>query len=250
VRKIKLLLLLMLTSLSSFAQQVKFIDGHVTAEGTSTAGITVLNLNTENEVRTTSDGSFRIEVAVDHLLIFSGGQVDHYRRLVEQSDYERGSIIVALTGRITELQEVIIDNSRDAVSMGILSTPAKRFTPAERRLNAGTNLDAKASVGTMAGASMSLDPLLNWISGRTKKLKKSLSIERDEMTLQLLTDMYDDSYYIEDLKIDREMIGGFRYYCIADPDFVEALKSGNKFLTAFLIGKLAGEFNALQLDEN
>ena len=77
-----------------------------------------------------------------------------------------------MTSKITQLDEVKVQKSNiDAVSLGILTKPGKVYTPAERRLKTATGLYASANAGTMMGGSVGLDPLINWISGRTALLK-------------------------------------------------------------------------------
>lgn len=235
-----------------FAQQPKVIHGKITVKGATAEGIIVLNLVSEAETRTDKSGAFTIMAQPDDLLVFSATHLDAQRKIVEQPDFENGRITIEMTPKIEQLQEVeVVDYKRiNAVALGILSRPAKRYTPAERRLKTATSLDPTANAGMMAGGSISLDPLMNWMSGRTKLLKEELKIERNEIALKRLDEMFEPEFYVQNLKIPEQKIPAFRYYCIGDAKFVETLDSKNKIMSRFLIGMLAIEFNALQAHEN
>jgi len=234
-----------------FAQKPKLIQGKIIVKDAPVQGIIVLNLVSEKETVTNSKGEFSILANIDDLLVFSRSNLDGQRKIIEEEDYDSGAIIIEMTSKINQLAEVeVINYSRiNAVSLGILQRPAKTYTPAERRLKTATSLDPSVNAGTMMGGSISLDPLLNWISGRTKLLKTELVVERNELALAKLSDLYEDEYYTEKLKIPSENIRAFQYYCIGDSKFVESLNAKNKYMPNFLIGMLAIEYKSLLENE-
>ncbi|MFY0483260.1 hypothetical protein ACI6PS_11705 [Flavobacterium sp. PLA-1-15] len=230
-----------------FSQEAKLLKGKIVVKDAMVSGVRVVNLVTEKEVLTDSKGEFTIMVKPEDLLVFSATHLDHMRKFIEEEDYTSGAIIIEMTSKVTQLDEVEVRNysNINAVSLGILSRPAKIYTPAERRLKTATAMYPTANVGTMMGGSLGLDPLINWISGRTAMLKKEGEVEKKEFLLQKLRNLYDDKYYTEKLKIKKESIKGFQYYAIYNERFIEALNSRNKVLTTFLIGGLALEFNKI-----
>lgn len=239
-----LLFLLLLISQLAFSQQEKLIKGKVVVKDAMVEGIKVVNLVSEKEVLTDSKGEFSIWVKPEDLLVFSAVHLDYMRKFIEVEDYEASLLVIEMTSKINELDEVEVrDFSRiNAVSLGILSRPAKVYTPAERRLQTATGLYPSVNAGMMAGGSIGLDPLFNWMSGRTTMLKQEVEVERKEFLLQKLGNLYDDNYYTEKLKIDKDAIKAFQYYAIYDERFINALNSKNKLLATFLIGGLAQEF--------
>jgi hypothetical protein len=60
--------------------------------------------------------------------------------------------------------------------------------------------------------------------------------------LEKISRLYEDSYFIDKLKIPQINIKGFQYYIIEDKEFVEALNSKNKTLATFLMGQLAVDY--------
>ncbi|HEX8575540.1 MAG TPA: hypothetical protein VF677_04525 [Flavobacterium sp.] len=232
------------------AQNEKLITGRVLIKDATPQGIHVINLVNEKEAITNEKGEFSILAKPEDLLVFSAIHVDYARKIIETEDYNAGFLKIEMTSKIIQLDEVEIRQSGiDAVSLGILSKPAKKYTPAERRLKTATALNPTASVGTMMGASMSLDPVLNWISGRTKMLKGELKVEKKEILLYQLSGLYNKEYYINTLHIDESHIKGFQYYSIEDEKFIEALRSKNKFLISFIINNLALKYNELMKNE-
>ncbi|MDR6966455.1 hypothetical protein J2X31_000448 [Flavobacterium arsenatis] len=241
-----LLVFLMLTQFM-FSQEEKLIKGKVVVKDAMVKGIRVVNLVSEKEVLTDNKGEFSIWVKPEDLLVFSAKHLDHMRKFIEEEDYNSSLITIEMTSKITQLDEVEVRNysNINAVSLGILSKPAKVYTPAERRLQTATGLYPTANVGTMMGGSIGLDPLLNWMSGRTSMLKKEAEVEKKEFLLHKLKNLFEESYYTEKLKIKKEAIKAFQYYIIYDERFINALNSKNKLLATFLIGGLAQEFKKI-----
>lgn len=241
------LLVFLIFSQFVFSQEGKLIKGKVIVKDAMVGGVRVVNLVSEKEVLTDSKGEFSIWVKPEDLLVFSATHLDHMRKFIEEEDYNATLITIEMTSKITQLDEVEVRNfsNINAVSLGILSKPAKVYTPAERRLQTATGLYPTANMGTMMGGSIGLDPLLNLISGRTAMLKKEAEVEKKEFLLHKLNSLYEEDYYTEKLKIKKESIKGFQYYAIYDERFITALNSKNKLLTTFLIGGLALEFNKI-----
>ena len=234
----------MLLAQFAFSQEEKLIKGKIVVKDAMVSGVKVVNLVTEKEVVTNDKGEFIIGVKPEDLLVFSALHLDHMRKFIEEEDYNSELLIIQMTSKVTELDEVEVYNypKINAVSLGILSKPAKEYTPAERRLQTATGLYPTANVGTMMGGSLGLDPLFNWISGRTSMLKKEVEVEQKEFLLQKLNNLYEEDYYTQNLKIDKESVKAFQYYVIYDKRFTEALNSKNNLLATFLIGGLAQEF--------
>jgi len=96
-------------------------------------------------------------------------------------------------------------------------------------------------LGILGGA-LAVDPILNAINGRTKRLKKEVVVEKNEKLLLRLEDYFKEEEYTEVLKIPKEYIKGFQYYLIEDAEFVNALRAKNKTMTLFLAKKLASDY--------
>lgn len=251
MQKIYLYILLPFFIQLSFAQNEKLISGKIICENSFVSNIQVTNLVSEKSTVSDTNGDFSIFAKAEDMLVFTSINYDYKRKILEQEDIDSNYFTVILTKKIERLDEVIVTKfkSLDAVSLRILEKPAKEYTPAERRLKTATSLDATANAGMMMGGAMSLDPFLNWLSGRTKKLKNQLEIERNEILLLKIKALYKDDYYIKKLRINQDLINAFQYYAIYDSQFVADLKSNNKTKINFRIIELAQKFNNLQINE-
>ena len=197
-------------------------------------------MNDSNGRATIADenGMFSILAKEGDILVISALNLVTLRRRLNNSDLTLAVIEFQMIPKSIELKEVIVNEypSISAENLGIVPSGQKKYTPAQRKLyTANSGL---------------LDKPLNWISGRTARLKKELAIEYKERELVKLSYLFEDKYYIKTLKIPQEYIKGFQYYCIDDMDFVAALNSKNKTLSMFLIITLAKEYNKTIADEN
>jgi hypothetical protein len=215
--------------------QSKILNGRIYIEDATPKGIHIINIATEIETVSDSDGLFSLSAFPGDVLIFTAGHIDFHRVIVDDKDFE-SEFKVTLVSKIDELQEVtVINHNFNAVGLGILTKPAVRYTTAERRLYSAT--------------SGPLTSLINFISGRTKDLKQDLATERKNMMLEALEDLYPDSFYREHLHIEPSLIRGFHYFLVERSDFREALNSGNESLLTLIIIDSALNFNTLRQSE-
>ena len=207
----------------------KLLHGKIVADSASVVGIDVVNLGNEKVTVTNNKGEFSILAKANDILVFSSMTLEMKRMLVDEDDLKSETIIIYMTAKINELNEVIVKKN---AAEGISIIPGqKHYTPAERKLYTAT--------------SGILDAPLNWLSGRTEMLKKEIVVERKERMLNKLGVLYEDKYYIQTLKIPEIYIDDFQRYLIEDKEFAAALKVKNRTMMLFLISKLAVNYNAI-----
>ena len=236
----------------TFAQEDKLLNGKIVVKDASQEGVHIINLVNEKEAISNSKGNFSIMAKPDDVLVFSAIQLDLMRRIISDEDYKIANIIVDMTSKVNELDVLEINTYRNinAVDLGILKKMPKSYTPAERRLKTATSLDPSLGVGNMLGAAVSIDPLINWISGRTALLKAELEVEKKEILMKKLTDLYEEKYFTETLKIPAKYVIGFQYYCVEDKKMEEALNSKNQEMVAFIAAGLSIQYIDLLNEEN
>lgn len=247
------LYLIVLCSFSVFSQKEKLLQGKVIVKNSKLSGIRVINLVNEKEAISDAEGRFEITAKPDDLLVFSAEFLDYMRKIVEETDYNNGSFEIEMTSKIEQLDEVeIYENKRiNAFALGILSKPAKEYTPAERRLQTATGLYPSLYAGNMAGGSIGLDPLINWISGRTAMLKRALKAEEKQILLDRIAFYYpEETYFTEKLKIEALYLERFKDYIVYDALLVEAVQTKNKPRMDFNLYRLSTEFKNLNSYEN
>ena len=235
-----LILFLLLICQISFGQTAgeKLIHGKIIVESSNAAGVTVINLVNEKSTKSDSNGEFFILAKADDLLVFSSLNLEYHRRIIEEEDLKSDVIIIKMTAKITQLEEVVVNKNPEinAVSLGISPKGIKKYTPAERRLYTAT--------------SGPVDILLNIMSGRKTMLKKEIEVEKKERLILLFSSLFDDAFFTQTLRIPADYIKGFQYYCVEDKKFAEELLTKNKTKIEFLIVPLAVKYNVLISKEN
>ncbi len=216
----------------------RFFYGKIMTDTVAVESVNVLNSRTGLTTVSDAKGMFKIPAKVGDAIVLSAVNLETRRKMMKDEDLQSEIIILKMASRITELNEVRInENSHiNAVNLGIIPAGQKKYTPAESKL-----YTAQSGI---------LDPLLNKMSGRTDMLKKEVVVERKEKLLLKLDGLYEDHFYIETLKIPEIYIRGFQYYIIEDPDFVRALEAKNKTLILFYIKKLALNYSEIISNES
>lgn len=226
------------------AQELTYLKGKVTSQVKGLNEVNVVNLRSDSNTATDEYGNFSMFVKVGDSLQFSGLQIITKKVKIDENDLAKKIYVISVEAKAIPLDEVEVRTypNINAVSLGILQRPAKVYTPAERRLKTASDLDPTASVGTMMGGSIGLDPIINAITGRTAMLKKELSVEKKEFLLKKIEYMFKEEYFLENLKIPKEYLRGFWYYAVEDPKLEAALNSKNKMMARFIFSDLATNY--------
>lgn len=221
----------------------KKINGKVTADYNDLESIYIVNLKTEKSTLTERGGYFSINASVGDTIMFTAVQFKSLKITLKEEDFNKELLFVKMETFIRVLDEVKINEYKDinAVSLGIISSKTKHYTPAERKLKTASNSDAQIGTNTSIG----LDPILNWMSGRTTMLKKEVEVEKKELMLTKIQNLYEAEYFVETLKIPEDFVKGFQYYIVEDAKFVEALKAKNKTMATFIMNELAVTYKDL-----
>ena len=240
------IVLLLLTVNTFYAQNVetKSVKGKVVCESVDLDGIYIINLRSDTSTATEKEGYFTINVSVGDTLLFSALQIKGKKIVISEMDFNSELLLVKLEPMINKLDELVIKQYKNinAVSLGIISPNTKHYTPAERKLKTASGVDIAGNTDGSSGASAGLDPLFNWMSGRTSLLKKELEVEQKETLLKKLENQYGLDYFIQKLKIPEDYVKGFWYYVVEDTKFSVALNAKNRTLATFILTELAVKY--------
>ncbi len=216
--------------------QSKTLKGRILADSIEETAINIINLNKEKGTVSDANGYFEIEVEVGDMLYFSSIQYEVFEKEITEKDFLQQELKIVLLPKINELEEVRISNVKlsgdlikdatnvkvkpfiQASNFGISQPKKKPLTQAERRL-----YTAKTSSGGVP-----LDLMLNLISGRLKKLKIIKALEDKEQKVQKGENAFRESFFINDLKISKELISDFVHYCSEDYHYENLLKRNKK----------------------
>jgi hypothetical protein len=240
--------LFILCSTTIFAQndELHFLKGKVICQDVDLTTIVVTNRRSENSVNPKKNGDFSMFVKIGDKLTFEGLAIDVKAIEISKEDILKKLLTVVVYAKVIPLEVVEIKTYPhiNAVALGILDKPAKKYTPAERRLRTAGEFHWYYPLLIPLGG-MPLDGLINGISGRTAMLKKELEIERKELTIKRIEDQFDNSFFVEKLKIPENYVKGFVYYISDNEELRKVLETKNKIQLEFTFTKLATEYKTL-----
>jgi hypothetical protein len=223
--------------------------GKVNAEMTELEGIYVINLNTENATITDSKGFFTINAKVGDSLLLSSVQFKSVNKIITTQDLS-SLFFVNMYPIMNELKEVVVKRPTvSAESLGIIPYGQKKYTPAERKLRTAEQFKWYSPLLIPLGG-MSVDGLLNSISGRTAMLKKELEVEKKEGYLVQLENLFDNNHYVNTLHIPSDYVKGFMYFVVENPKFTRVLKTKNRTSIEFLMSELATQYIQIITPQN
>jgi len=223
-----------------------FLRGKIVCQGKELSSVNIYNLRSDSNTITNENGDYSIFVMAGDTLKFSSLQVETKKIVITQTELNKSIVVTSLLPNVINLDEVKIKEYKNinAVSLGILEKPAKQYTPAERKLRAAEELHWFSPLLIPLGG-MSVDGMLNSISGRTKMLQKEVVIEKKEKLLKKLEYQFRVEYFTKNLKIPSEHVKGFWYFAIEDKRLEEALNAKNKTKASFILAELATKYKDL-----
>lgn len=211
------------------------LEGRVYSAANEVADINVQNISANRGTITDANGFFAITANLNDTLIFSAVQFRKKEVVLTKEILAIGFLNVSLEEALTELDEVVVtpynlsgDINKDleiietkpvvtASTLGLPNAYVKPISKAERELYAAT-----------ANPLMSIDPLINAITGRTKMLKKRVARNKLYSRTAQVKAFYADSLFQADLKIPEEKIDDLLYFCEIDSTFQAAVDSKDK----------------------
>ncbi|WP_253251039.1 carboxypeptidase-like regulatory domain-containing protein [Flavobacterium sp. ACN6] len=238
---------------ANFGQtEFKQLYGKVMQNSKAVEGVTVVNNNSQAIVISDAEGNFSIPVRENEVLVFSSVNLNPVRKRITKEDMASSEIlIVAMTTKEVLLDEVVINENAGitAENLGIIPRGQKKYTQAERQLATAGDFKPVMLLGLLGG-SMQLDPLINKINGRTKRLKANVEIEKKEKNFLKLGYLFDDVYFVQQLKIPKENVNEFKFYAVENDSFCAVMNSKNKTSMEFLLGELAEKYKEIIAGEN
>jgi len=224
--------ILFLLSCFGFSQNIN-LKGVVLGEE-SIENIHVIN-QTQKKYATTNDkGSFEIEAIKNDTIVFTSVQYKPLTHIVTADNIKNKTVIINLEVLVNQLPEALIgftltgDLSKDVLNsdakrtinfydVGIPGYKGKQKTKSERLLAEAGEFKPIMLLGLLGG-SVPLNPILNGISGRTKKLKKRVALEANTTLMNALRNRLSEAFFKEN-ELKQELRADFFYFCAEDETF-------------------------------
>ncbi len=226
--------------------ELTFLRGKIICPIKELGEVNIFNLRSESVTNSNESGNYSLFVKVGDTLEFKSLQIETQKIVIRESDLVKPLLVTNLVPKTIDLSEVEIKDYRhiNAVSLGILEKPAKKYTPAERRLRTAESFHWYSPLLIPVGG-MSVDGIINAISGRTAMLQKELAIEKKERMMVKIENQFPNDYFIRKLKIPEAYVKGFLYYIADDATLIAFINEKNKGMSKFRLSELATEYLSL-----
>lgn len=246
--KFKIFFLFVFIQSLGFGQsaELTFLRGRIICPIKELGEVNIFNLRSETVTNSNESGNYSLFAKVGDTLEFKSLQIETHKIVISETDLTKPLLVTNLIPKTIDLSEVEIkDYSHiNAVSLRILEKPAKKYTPAERRLRTAETFHWYSPLLIPLGG-MSVDGILNSISGRTAMLQKELAIEKKERMMVKIENQFTNDYFIKKLKIPEEYVKGFLYYIVDDTKLITFINEKNKGMANFRLSELATEYLTL-----
>ena len=221
-------------SLSAFSQtKLVRLKGQVLYRNSFVSDEAVVNSTRELSTITDENGAFSIEVAVGDELVFTAVNYQLEVIKITEDILKNGRLVVEVTEKVRQLDEVVLTPDNQEAFIELKNEEFKGFEYEDDRASAVDNIVLSPAVRGMPGG-------INVVS--VFKLLKSLLASNDQQdtpSLKLseaLEKVYDDRFFIEDLRLQRAQIPDFLAYCDERVPAVQLLRKENEFeLLEFLV---------------
>jgi hypothetical protein len=223
--------------------QVSELKGMVTFNEEALEGVTIKNISKNEYTISSESGFFAINSNVGDSLAFSFIGIQDFNKIVIAEDFQSEILNIRLFEKSTVLEEVEVIEyaSINAVSLGLIPEEMKDFTQYERRL-ANTGDFKPIHLLSLLGGSLEVDPILNDINGRTKRMKFAISLEKKQKNYEFLEINYTE-FASEEMKLKEEEIGLFFTYILENERLEKMIKNHQKDRFRFF---LMEEWNRFQ----
>ena len=264
MKKIIYLFLLIFSFFKIQAQEHrKFLYANIKDNIGAIYNANIINLNTKQGSFTNESGKFRILAKKNDSLKISfigykttllivnlkhfGIQKNSFE--LEKTLYELDEIALKknnLLGFLSaDSKNIKATNQINAKTLNLPYAGSRIMTPAERTLQTAMGGSNPFTVGL--ANSVSLDYILNSVSGRIKKLRKLKAIESLEVKVKNLKNTY-SKHIVKEYKIKKSNVYKFIYFCTSDKNFIQVYNSSEIDMIRFL-KKKAQEFKTLNSND-
>jgi len=211
------------------------LRGTVLYRNVSVPNENVINITTEEAVISNDNGQFTIPVKVGDELAFTA--VNYQLEVVKITEeiLQRNRLVVEVNEKVTELDEVVVtpENQEE-----FLKLKNEEFKEVEYDIDRSTEVENIALTRQERGLRDGIN-FVNIYKALAKAVRKDTPQERPKLKMsEVLRQVYDDEFFVVDLKVPQDNINDFLYYVDAhDPEYSLLLKDHEFELIDYLVNE-------------
>lgn len=235
-------LLLFLTFTKTVSQEKrKIINGEVKLDSLPINDVHIINLKTNIGTISNDFGAFEIPVKEGDSLSISHINLDNLIITVTKESLKSLRLEINLNEKITTLKEFTLVKPRSIFEedKDILIYNGPRITAKTLNLpyaNTKPKID-KAIFKIQSGAVVSLDNLMGFLNGSSKREKALKQIRLEDDRLLKIRKYFTDDFFITDLQIQEAHINAFLNFCMKRNIIYLFNKNDNLTLTTVLLSE-------------
>lgn len=222
------LLLLLFLSIAAQSQEQSQVTGRVLNDSLPLGNVHIKNVTSGKFSVSNASGEFLLSLKAGDTLVLSHVAMNDLISFIISEDLLQPQVIFRMSENSSELREVVINKNSDinVVSLGIIPKKIEKLSENERRLRTAGDFKLIHLLGILGG-SLEIDPILNAINGRTKRLKRNIGIEKKQKQIAHLEINYLE-YMKKDMALTKQEIGYLISEAIEDEELETVIATGNE----------------------
>lgn len=235
MRKTILFFLSLFFFVLAFGQENRqLLRGKVLYRGSNVPNENVINATAETATITTDEGEFLIGVKEGDQLVFTAVNYQLEVITITQDILKNNRLVVEVTEKVTELEGVVVSPENQEKFLEVKNEDFKGF---EYEIDRGTEVENVAESQNVRG----MRDGLNFVN-IFKAMVKSRDADNEERAplkvSDVLRQVYDDEFFVVDLKLPQNQINAFLLYCDDKVPSQTLLRKENEFqLIDFLVSQ-------------
>lgn len=228
-------LLIGVTSLFAQTDGRNLLRGAVLYRDVPVPNENVINITSENAVISNANGEFTIPVKVGDELAFTAVNFQLMVVKITEEILKKERLVVEVNEKVTELDEVTVSPENKEK---FLEMQNERFKEVEYETDRSTEVDNIALSRQERGLQNGIN-FVNIFKALAKAGEKDSEQERPRLKMsEVLRQVYDDEFFVVDLKLPQDKINDFLFYVDeTQPEYSLLLKDNEFELLDFLVNK-------------
>ncbi|TRZ41412.1 carboxypeptidase-like regulatory domain-containing protein [Robertkochia solimangrovi] len=249
MQRIILTIVLLFTVSLTFSQSDErgLILGKVIYMNTNVPNEHVINVTSEESTITDENGEFQIEVKEGDVLAFTALNYQLKTVTITAAMIEKNRLLIEVDEKVTELDEVVVTSANPEK---FLELKGEEFKQIDYEKDASTRLKNYSLSTSERGMENGLNFVNIFKAIFNSKNKQADTVENQIKVSEVLRQVYDDEFFVVDLKIPQDRINEFLLYVDQHTPPRSLLSKNNEFeLIDYLVNQ-SRDFNKLETSGN
>lgn len=210
----------------------EILRGQVLYRGSNVPNENVINSTTGMATITGDDGRFAIRAKLGDQLVFTAVNYQLEIVVVDQDIMDRKRMVVEVDEKVTELDEVVVSPENQDRFLEVQNEDFKAY---EYEIDRSSEVENIAQSRTVRGMRDGLN-FVNIFKALFQSNTENEVVRRPLKVSEVLRQIYDDEFFVVDLRLPQDKIDAFLLYCDDQMGSKDLLRKDSEFqLIDFLV---------------